>query len=204
MSDAGRPRVRRAFPAAVALAACACLPEPKYPGNEVMGTFEFEATALSDDCVGFMEVPDGGFTFSGTFSRQTDNSQAWFTLGGISREATFDGQVLKSERTAPRLLRELDGGAANVNVVETLVVALSSRSQDAKLEGNCPADPLDGGLPEPNGDLGIFAPGTTPQGFDAIRACGELTDEVVPDPAAVPSCECVGCTLRYRVRGDRK
>lgn len=198
-----KARARSWLPAAFALAACACLPDPKYPGNEVMGTFEFTATAVSDDCVGLSDIPDGGFTFSGTFSRQTDNSQAWFTLGGISREASFDGQVLRSVRTAGRRFPECVCGD-KVSLVETMVVALSSKSQDALLAGGCPDAPLDGGMPEPNGDLGVFAPGTTPQGFDAIRACGELTDEVVPDPAAVPACECLGCTLRYTVRGDRK
>jgi hypothetical protein len=197
-----RLRARPWFLAA-ALAGFACLPEPKYPGNEVMGTFDFTATALSDDCAGLSDIPDGGFTFSGTFSRQTDNSQAWFTLGGISREASFDGQVVRSERTAPRRFPECLCGD-KVNMVETLVVALSSKSQDALLGGGCPDAALDGGLPAPNGDLGVFAPGTTPQGFDAVRACGELTDVIAPDPAAAPACQCASCTLRYTVRGDRK
>jgi hypothetical protein len=189
----------RAFFAGWVLVQSACLPEASFPGAEVMGTFRFQAQAWSSDCVGISDLPDGGFPFGGTFSRTQGQSQAWFTLGERSQEATFDGQLFSSTRTAARSFLDCECDE-QVQLVETLSVALVSRSQNRVLEGGCPERPLDGGMPGADPDAGVFLPSSTEKGFDAVRACGELVDQLVPGPG----CRCVGCTLRYTVQGDRE
>ncbi|MHB8873813.1 MAG: hypothetical protein ACYC8T_09035 [Myxococcaceae bacterium] len=209
--------MRRLAVAALACALFACVDEPRFPGNEVMGTFALHATPVADDCQradelldgsvpgvpdgGFVSIPTEGFEFGATFSRQKDNSQAWLTVGGVWGEAVFDGQVVTSTRSAYRSFPECRCGDG-VQVVETMRVALVSRSQSGALDGGCPANPLDGGMPAPDEDAGIVTPQSTVQGFDAIRACGELEDRLVPDADA--GCTCIPCTLTYKVEGDRK
>lgn len=185
----------------LALLLPACFTEPTYPGDEVMGTFAFEATPKLIDCL-IEEVPrDAGFSFQGTFSRRKGQSEAWLTLGGVSREATFDGQLVTSERSAPRLFPECNCGE-NTSLQETLHAALLSTSQDRELSNACPADPLDGGLPTPDG--GVLLPDSTPSGFDAVRACGELVDVVVVEPGAGCDPKCVGCRMVFSVEGVRR
>ena len=177
----------------------ACPGSQKFLGDELMGTFSFTAEIASNDCP-FAEVPDSGFAFQGTFSRDRDAGTAYLTVNGVSRGATFDGQYVTSEATAPRQF-----GACNCSSTildETLKVALLSASQVASLPnpGQCPANPLDGGVPIPDG--GILPPGSTGRVFDALRACGELTDVVVPLPDA--GCSCATCRFVSRLQGIRQ
>ena len=92
-------------------------------------------------------------------------------------------------------------------MVETITVAVLSRSQNDALGGGpCPGNALDGGV-VPNPDAGIFGPGQTTQGYDAVRLCGELTTLVVADGLVDGgACEarCGGCTVHYQLRGDRR
>ena len=189
--------MRKAWMAGLIGVCVACPGSSKYPGDEVMGTFSFTAEIVSNDC-NFAEVPDSGFGFQGTFSRDRDAGTAYFTVNGISRSAIFDGQYVTSEATAPRQF-----GACNCTSTildETLKVALLSTSQVASLPdpGQCPANPLDGGVPIPDG--GILPPASTGRDFDALRACGELTDVVVPDAG----CSCSTCRFVSRVQGIRQ
>ena len=202
----------------VVILLAACTAEVKDPGDERMGNFEFTVRPLEISCP-FDEADAGvvGFTgFTGRFSRNHDGSAAWLTLGVISRPATFDGQVIDSTVSAVRRFtspRQPDGGLVPLSdggiclcgqktqLVETLRVALLSTSQFAAAQGSCPPNPLDGGVPAPDG--GVLAPGTTDAGFDALAACGELTDLMVPgDDAQCP--ECAGCRMRYQVDGIRR
>src|SRR5262245_54134010 len=138
---------KRLLPLAIAWLFAACLAGQSFPGDEVMGTFGFEALPLELTCE-LAEVPREGFSFQGTFSRNKGQSEAWSHLGGTSREATFDGQVLTSERSAVRQFSECQCESPTT-LHEVLAVALVSQSQDRELGGACPENALDGGMPAP-------------------------------------------------------
>jgi hypothetical protein len=189
------------------------------PGDQSMGLYAMSATNgtrgfLSD---GGNLMEDGGapecqlvdlsaadFIFDATLTRETTSERAWVTLNGYSREGTFDGQVLTSQAEASRVFAECSKCATRV--VETITVAVLSRSENESVGGTCPDNALDGGV-VPNPDAGIFGPGQTTQGYDAVRLCGELSTVVVAlglvdggecDP------KCGGCTVHYQLRGDRR
>ena len=179
------------------LGASACLSQQKFPGSEVVGTFSFDATAVSSDCH-YVEEPDGGFSYVGTLSYDPDGG-AFFTIGDVDRDAGFDGQVFTSWASANRLFTECNCGQ-NVQVKERISVAVLSKSQSDAVKGSCPANPLDGGVPAPGG--GITGPAPTANGYDAQLACGEQEDDIVPLPDA--GCSCKPCTLVYSVSGVRQ
>jgi hypothetical protein len=166
-----------------------------------MGTFRFEASWQASNC-DFSEVGDKGFSFEGTFSRSLDEVRVFFTSQGINHPATFDGQSVEAFLSAPRQYAKCD---RPVEVQETLAAALLSRSQLQRLS-DCPAQVPPGGWPVDEA-AGIFPPRTTPEGFDAVRACGTLTDTVSTDEAlcagGVPSAEAT-CFIRYAVVGVRR
>jgi hypothetical protein len=182
------------------VACAACETTPTLRGVE-MGSFEFQATLTTvgenDAGCPYAELPQNGFAFVGGYSE--DEGKVWLTLGGAVREAEFDGQVASSTHSAPRQFPECE--CATVTMSETLKVALLSRSQHLAAGSACPPNPLDGGVPAPDPDAGVTPPGRTDRGlFDAVRACGELIDEIVPGDG----CVCAGCTVRYSVEGRRK
>ena len=180
------------------LAGAACVGGEKFAGDELLGAFHLTANPVSDNCP-FTEVPDGGFTFDGTFSRyRNPGTQAFFTINTVVRDAGFDGQILTSELSATRQFQACNCTATTVD--ETLRVALLSSSQDNALNHACPTNPLDGGVPGARPDAGIMLPSSMPAGFDAVRACGELLDVVVVPPDA--GCTCSGCQLQYQVQGQ--
>lgn|SRR5215813_6072300 len=186
---------------ALAAICLACPGSQKPPGDELMGTFSFSATPVSFNC-SLTEVPDGGFTFDATFSRnKSPGTQAWITSFGSSRTGTFDGQYVASDLVAPRTFTSGLVACGSMNVDEFVHVALLSASQDALLSSTCPGtDALfDGGIPGP--DAGAAPPSSQPSGFDAVHACGILTDVTLPD-AGNP---CGGpCTLSYTIDGKKK
>jgi hypothetical protein len=170
-----------------------CTTSQKFPGSELIGTFIFTASLSSNDCQ-FSEVPDGGFTFSGTFSYNPGGA-AYFTVGRTNRDAGFDGQYVVSEAVAPREFIACQCGNGTL-VDETLRVALLSQSQKDASDGGCPPNPLDGGVPLPDG--GIQPPQRRGSKFDAVLACGELVDVVIP---SAPTCQCPSCTMISTVVG---
>lgn len=206
-------------PALISLVAMAsCVDPVTGPGDEVMGFFEFNAELLPpavDDAgqpefkaCDFSEFSDT-FSFSARFARFSDAGEAIITIGGYHRDAGFDGQVLSGSNSADRpRARVFKPRSADclcqAQVTETLTVALLSSSQNNALGDACPDRPLDGGVPSPTADGGIRLPDTTPSGFDAVRACGELTDFVeVPSPPE--GCPCgAPCSVRYSVKGARR
>lgn len=218
-----RTPVRGAGAVALALgclAFLACPPKPP-PGDQPMGSYAMSATSgtqrhadgggidaglLVDggfECP-LVEVTGADFTFDAILTRESTSSRAWITLAGYSREGTFDGQVLTSQAEASRVFAAC--AECSTRVVETISVALLSRSQNEALGGVCPADALDGGVVV-DADAGIVGPGQTAQGFDSVRLCGELTTAVVAlglvdggecDPL------CGGCVVHYQLRGDRR
>jgi hypothetical protein len=181
-------------------AAAACLSQTALPGDEVMGHFVFSAEPLTSTCAEHAEFSTAPFEFEGTFTRSADQQQVWFTLGSVPREATFDGQVMRSRFSAARRFAAC-ACVTGTQLDETLEVALVSASQNQALGGRCPEQALDGGIPVPNPDAGILPPGSTELGFDAIRACGFLTDTLVPPEQG---CACGACTAVYRVNGVRR
>lgn len=178
-----------------------CLSEQGFPGDEVMGTFDFSADPLLPFDCGLQDLPEQAVSFSATFSRDAGQREIAYTLGGVSSGALFDGQVVEAARSAVRRFPPCECGD-RTTLKETLRVALLSKSQDSELLGKCPVHPLDGGVPAADG--GVMLPESTPRGFDAVRACGELVNEILEEPGAGCSPACSGCTLRYRVTGVRR
>lgn len=182
---------------ALLLPAFACT-EAAAPG-ELIGNF---ALVALPDGPGFTDcqlsgLADAGFTFSATLRWEPTDGGAWMVVGPATRDATWDGATFSS--TASGTQQFADCQCAQVQVEETVTLALLSRSQATAAGIGCPPNALDGGVPAPDADAGISAPGPTARGFDAVRACGELVD--VLRPAA--TCACAACTVRYRLQGER-
>lgn len=191
---------RRLLLCAVA-ALAGCLPNDRPPGDEAMGVYNLVADPVSRVCA-LPDIPANSFPFSATLSRFRDGGAVYLTLNGISRDAGFDGQVASSSHSASRTFALADGGSCSsceMRVVETIVVALLSKSQSAALGDKCPANALDGGLPGP--DAGATLPGSTATGFDSVRACGDLYEQILGTGTCDPACACL---LKYRLSGDRK
>ncbi len=185
-----------------ALALCGCPADPGPPGDENMGLYQFHAEPVMISC-GLPDISSASFDFSGTYSRFRDGGGVFLTINDLSRDAGFDGQVVTSSHSAPRTFKLPDGGTCSttceMRVVETLKVALLSKSQSTAVGDRCPANPLDGGVP--NDDAGVRLPGSTETGFDAVRACGDLFEEIVGIGTCDPLCACL---LQYRLTGERK
>lgn len=208
--------------------ASSCVEPSSGPGDEVMGNFEFEAALVpppaSDSGVveEVVRCPYKEFSetlsFSARFARFTraggasgGSAEAIITIGGYHRDAGFDGQVLTGRndpgRPSGRVFTPVEQDClCQAQVVETLSVALLSSSQNAAAGDECPANALDGGVQKPTADGGIRLPDTTPSGFDAVRACGELVDRVEVDMGSAPEgCNCQPvCVMRYAVKGARR
>jgi hypothetical protein len=150
------------------------------------------------------EVTGAPFAFDATLTRDSTSDAAWVTLAGYSTEGRFDGQYFSSTGEARRVFAAC--GECATTVVETITVAVLSRSQTERLGGQCPADALDGGVPAPD-DAGLTGPRQTAQGFDAVRLCGTLSTAVVaqglPDGGACDP-RCSACTTAFQLRGDRR
>lgn len=171
------------------------------PGDVQMGTYAFTATPLELDCA-VDDIPQGGFAFTGAFSQQSTTGEAWFRLNNVVREASFDGQVARATYAAPRSFgAQCDGCTTELR--ESLAVALLSKSQNGAAGDRCPEGALDGGVPV---GPGVTPPGPVAQGYDALRACGEMVDEIVATPNEGASCDpaCGQCRLRYRLEGARR
>lgn len=185
-----------------------CPEQAATPGEELLGQFELVADPVSSTC-SYAEAPSGQLPFTLQVRRALDGGEVRVTLNGLERPATFDGQVLRTAYETPRTFvdcscnaEQRDAGCAcsGATLTETLELALASLSQDQVLGGACPADALDGGMPAPSEDAGISLPTTTSRGFDAVRACGVLVDDIQP----AEGCFCAACSMRYAVRGVRR
>ncbi len=188
---------------ALAAGLLACLPAPP-PGDEQMGLYFVTASGAERACE-LDEVSADDFEFDAALSRFVATNQAFVTLDGYSRAASFDGQVVTSVATAARVFGAC--GGCNTRVIERLEVAVLSRSQAAALGGECPAEPLDGGVPAPSPDAGVSLPGPTSEGYDAVRVCGELESRVVADGTADGGAcapQCGSCTVKFRLNGARR
>lgn len=191
----------RLLPLAVCAALLGCPENERTPGDENMGTYQFHAEPTSLAC-GLPDIPNNGFDFTGTFSRFRDGGAVFLTLNEIARDAGFDGQVAYSAHSAPRTFALPDAGSCapcQMRVIETIQVALLSKSQSSAVGDKCPPNPLDGGVPGADG--GVQLPGSTATGFDSVRACGALSEEITGTGTCDPLCACL---LTYRLTGERK
>lgn len=205
-------RLRLLLLSLVASLGCDLPTETQVPGSEVMGTFAFGSTTgvasdPSSACVLLPAEDDvaPALDFQAVLSREEETGEAWYTLRGIPHEASFDGQVVRVVSRAERHFAACIPAdqperteCAKVFVEETLEVALLSRSQNDALGGRCPAEAPWDGVPVPDG-AEIHGPGTTPTGFDAVRACGVLVDRLLPEADC-----CTPCSVAYRVEGVRR
>lgn len=174
-----------------------CTVEAPIPGDEVIGSFAFTAIRVEDGC-SFTEAQES-FVFDGTFSRESGSTRAYFTVNDVSHEGGFDGGEVHATMRVPRQFQAC--ACTTSELEETIRVALVSPSQDARLGGRCPAAPFDGGVPAPDTeDGGIRATAAGETGFDALRACGELVDAVIPGEG----CACAPCRMTYRLEGVRR
>lgn len=180
------------------------------PGNEKMGTYSLSAELIDAGCPSAL-IPEPTLSFFAIFSRMSGTQEAFLTLGNSNTEATFDGQTFHAERQAPRRFDFTCGGEGVCNATElkeVLDVALVSKSQDEALfkktgVAGCPDDlAVLQSVTKP--DAGIVLPDMTPRGFDAVRACGTLKNEVVTDKNVSTCLDCPPCFMLYRVRGERR
>jgi hypothetical protein len=183
--------------------AIACASETVYPGDLVIGMFDFHAQADGPrtDCKAdggdFTRLVDGGFDFSGTFSRDSVDGGVWFTIDGFSRTATFDApsQRYVSTHRASAQIPSCGESCKGAEIEETISVVVLSDSQDESIGSRCGNLP-DAGLPDGS------VPGPTVNGYDAERACGELKVTFLPGKE---NCKCVtSCTAVYGVEGKRR
>lgn len=182
----------------------ACFTDPVYPGDQLLGTFRFEATVDRQRTTCDLRGPDftqlndaGTFAFEGTFSRDTDAAEGFFTVQGFSRDAGYTGQRVTSFHRANARLPSCGTNCEGTQVEETLDVILLSNSQDNLIGRRC-SGLVDGGVPE---DGGAQPPGPTPTGYDVQRACGTLTDDFIP---GTQNCTCTTkCRTVYTVEGTR-
>jgi hypothetical protein len=187
----------------LAVAAVACMTDPVFPGDQILGTFRFDATIdwSRTDC-----KPGGGETvqlgdagtlrFEGTFSRNADGGPGYLSVQGFSRSASYDGQRVVSFHSVGATLPGCGTNCEGSQIKESLDVILLSSSQDEAIGRRCAAL-VDGGVPP---DAGV-EPGPTPNGYDVQRACGTLTDDFVP---GTKNCTCTrGCRAVYTVEGTR-
>ena len=180
------------------LALSGCIEESTLPGDEVLGTFAFNASLVPGNNCPAGEVSDAGIAFDGTLTRESEGGRAYFVVSGFARDAGFDGQRVSSVQRAsqPGYMPSCGSTCTAVEVEQTLRLLLLSSSQN-ELYGkdkSC-AELLDGGLPA---DGGAQPPGRGADGgFDAVRACGDMVNLKLPDAG----CTCTPCTWAYSVEG---
>jgi hypothetical protein len=198
---------------AAVLALAACPTSNPCPGDEQMGSYTFRTEELARENCFLAEIPDASFEFTVKFCRFRDGGDAFASIGGVPHPATWDGGTITATYSARRSFSECscftspDPSTRQLGTLimtETISVALLSKSQNDAVGGDCSMPLL--------ADAGVTPPGTVEGGgFDAVRACGTLTETttVNPKPTAETemdmSCklDCDRCKLTYGISGDR-
>lgn len=179
-------------------------------GQEVMGLFAFDGQMLESKC-DFYDSAAQTLQFQAVFSKEVDSEKAYLTYGQLNTEGKFDGQFFESTRKAPRRFELVCGSGAkcgSTELAENLRVALISKSQDDAIRkltstSGCPSK-LESVLLQIEKAPGVTPPQKTERGFDAVRACGTLANEVVPDEKDSACVNCPSCSMVYRVSGVRR
>ncbi len=187
------------------LLSSACVSEPVYPGDLVVGLFGFHAQAdwartdCNPDGGDFSRLSDGGFDFTGTFSRESRDGGAWLTVNGFSRPALYDAAAQRyvSTQRSGAPVPSCGEACLGAQIEETLSVVVLSDSQSRAMGSRCANLPTDGGLPDGS------VPGPTVNGYDAERACGNLRVTFLPGTSGVCNCK-TACTAVYGVEGERR
>lgn len=190
------------------ISACGgCEPSVAQPiGDEQLGTYALKQKGIFKVCslVGYPELLE----YDGTFSRFTDGGRVVFSYSARRFDGGFDGQFASFGESYTETGSGFgfpDGGTCDkceLKFRQEAVLALLSPSQGAALGDVCPTNALDGGIPVPDADAGIFAPGIGADGgFDAVRACGELVVKITGEGFCDPAC--YACDVRYRIAGER-
>ncbi|MFP2932186.1 hypothetical protein ACLESO_44905 [Pyxidicoccus sp. 3LG] len=190
------------LPVTAVAVAMACYSDPVYPGDQVLGTFRFEArldparTTCDASVPDFAQMDDAGvFRFEGTFSRDTDAGTGFFTVQQFNRDTKYEDQQATSTLKAVAPRATCGTGCEDSQIEETLKVTLFSDSQARSLNRDCLQS--DGGIPDGS------VPGPTENGYDVSLACGTLTDVFLPGTRNC-NCQPSTCTTAYKVQGLRR
>lgn len=179
----------------------ACRPLPPPPGSESLGDYSFLVEPPEQSSCALPELQRPAFRFEGVVTREPATGAAWLTLGGgYVRDATWDGQVLDSVASERRIFPSCASCPSTV-MSERMTFALLSRSQVEAAGERCPPElvrELEGGA----------GPVMTPDGFDALLACGVLTLSVslAEGAAASETCPamCQTCVQTSTLSGERR
>src|SRR3954471_19363488 len=190
-----------ALVAAAAVTTASCNEKHPWPGREIV-TFSFTTRprpAGVDACrdAGYREIPssDIPFSFSAVFSGEDDGTITNLTLGDFVRDASFDGKIISSFQSAPRVF-DLCGDAG---ADEQLYVVPISLTQSQALRGACPENSTDPGAVPLDPDAGVFPPGWINGHFEAVRGCGKLVDTI----HEAGDKQCPRCTMTFDIAGIR-
>jgi hypothetical protein len=195
--------VRRARPLALLAAlAASCPVQDSFPGDTVLGTFDFKSALSSDEC---RLDPDGGApvpgAFSGTLSYDSRTLEAYLTVGSTVLRGTLSGDRLGVGAQAVRKLPVAScDGTLDESLEGQLIAAAPARAADfscdalAALDGGAPA--LDGGLDA----------GPSDGGLDVALFCGSLSDQLAgpADAGADAACRLDPCRMVHSISGRRR
>jgi hypothetical protein len=186
------------------LGACTSTLVAEVPGDQPLGTFAVTASPVTRACE-LDDFTDAGFSLKVTLSRDTVTGSAWLTTeGGSARDASWDGQYLDSVGSAVRTFSQCSD--CTTTLEEDFDVAVLSASQDLAAGSRCPDAPLDGGVPRPDADAGVLAPGPGRYAYDAVRLCGVMHARVLAvanDGGFCPGV-CTACQVWYQLEGERR
>ena len=188
--------MRRARPLALLAAlAASCPVQDSFPGDTVLGTFDFQSALLSDEC---RLDPDGGATapaaFSGTISYDSRTLEAYLTVGSTVLRGTLSGDRLGVGAQAARKVPVAScDGTLDESLEGQLIAEAPARSADSSADSLCAAA-LDGGAATPDGAL------------EASLFCGSLSDQLAgpADAGADAACRLDPCRLVHSISGKRR
>ncbi|HYH97268.1 MAG TPA: hypothetical protein VD972_14930, partial [Hyalangium sp.] len=110
----------------LALVAVACFSDPVFPGEQVLGTFRFDATLdrSRTTCTGQtgdpVQLGDAGvLRFTGTFSSRGDGGTGFLTVQDFSRSAEYEGQRAVSRHRVAATFQSCGTGCEGSQIEET-------------------------------------------------------------------------------------
>ncbi len=182
--------------AAAALTTCTT----SFPGDVVVGAFDFVTSPLSNTCPlygGDDAGTDGGTgmpsSFTGTVSYDSRTGNAYLTTAAGSLSGTLSGDVLDLSGQAQR---EIPAATCEGSLSEQLTARMIGEEEALAAGGVCPA-PLaaDGGA----------AAGTSDAGTSVVIICGRITDKLAgPDGGGGDGCAFTPCAMEFSLTGTRQ